>query len=391
VGARRSVLLVCIAVVLAVPAHADAAVSGLPAPAVYLKEIDPSNRPQGEWTALNGAAMHSITGYELGVAIQPTAEPNNRQRILVEVTSVPDGHPDQPNVYSLCVFVSGQPGEIVMPDERIRYEGEGSYGVSVTASTGSDQSADCKAGTPATGTFTVTAPSTIAFVGRLLITDWRDPAPFSGATVAPPPGAGATEVRCARDPQPAADGSLTGSKVKTTRGAGSNFAPVRFTADNLFPTVGVWACVTRGTGGGDTPSPWSPPTPAQVVQTGFYPAADGQRRITDARGPRVRITERFGRLAAGGRITALLKQRGKKGTRRVTTKVAPDGKATIDLRLPAVGAQGAAFVLGIAFGGTRFVAARPGFADVAFGATRGVTGRGPVRIAFSSPCLPRRC
>src|SRR3954447_13564244 len=141
VAVRRRSLLLALALpallVLPAPARAFAP------PAVFLKELDGITRPSGPWIPLDGAHMRSVTGYELGVRLQSTGTADNRQRVLVHVNSVPDGHPDQQYVYSLCVFVTGRAGDIVRPDERVTYEGDGRYSVSVTVSTGPDESQGC--------------------------------------------------------------------------------------------------------------------------------------------------------------------------------------------------------------------------------------------------------
>jgi len=244
-------------------------------PEVYLQELDASDVPAGGWVPLAGARMRSVNGYEIGVKLQDTGQPGNRQRILVRVTSVPDGHPDQREIYSLCFSRSGAAGEIAKLDQRVRYEGDGGYALAVTASTGSDASANCAVGPTTTGSFTANARTTASFVGRLLFLDWRERHPFSGLRILPPPGSGGTDVRCARDPRPAPDGSLTGSRVVDKRAAGAAFSPVRVDAESLFRAVGRWACVARGAGGGVIPGPWSAPTATQVVQMGFYGPARG--------------------------------------------------------------------------------------------------------------------
>lgn len=375
---------------LIVALFAPAPAVALAAPAVYLKELDAGDIPIGDWIPLDGAALHSANGYELGVALQATGESTNRQRILVKVTSVPDGHPDQPNVYSLCIPVTGEAGQIVMPDEHIHYEGDGTYGVAVTVTTGSDETAGCEAGPTATGAFTVTAPSSVGFRGHLLLMDPRNPQPFSGVQVAPPPGSGSSEVLCARDPQSAADGSLTGSATKTTGGSGFNFAPVKLSSDGIFKTVGRWACVARGSGGGNQPGPWSAPTPTRDVQKGFYIGRPGTERLRDFRGPAYRLTERTDPLTEGGMLTLTLKQDGRRATSRVRARIGHGGRTTINFRLPSFGhAASASFLGSMSFAGTRWVAPRSPFIEIALVATRMPNGR--VDVEFPAPCAPHVC
>lgn len=94
---------------------------------------------------------------------------------------------------------------------------------------------------------------------------------------------GGTDIRCALDPRPAPDGSLTGSRVLNRRGVGSQESPSRIDAGGLFPRAGVWACVARSVAGGVTPGPWSAPTATEIVQNSFFPPADGGVRLVDPR------------------------------------------------------------------------------------------------------------
>jgi hypothetical protein len=153
----------------------------LSAPAVFLKQLDESNMPIGDWIPLAGAKLHSLGGYEVGVGLQDTGLPGNRQRILVQMTSVPDGHPDQSEIFSLCFPQSGTAGQIADTTERVSYEGDGTYSLSVTVSTGPDASTDCTTGATTTGSFTASAPTTVAFLGHLVIADPIEHNRFGGS------------------------------------------------------------------------------------------------------------------------------------------------------------------------------------------------------------------
>lgn len=364
----------------------------LSAPEVYLQELGASDVPAGGWVPLAGARMRSVDGYEIGVRLQDSGQPGNRQRFLVRVTSVPDGHPDQREVYSLCFSQSGAAGQIVKPDERVRYEGDGAYSLAVTVSTGTDASSNCTAGPTTTGSFTASAPTAVRFVGRLLFLDPSEHHRFSGLRIVPPPGSGGTDVRCARDPRPAAGGTLTGSRVTIRRAAGAAFSPIGLDAEGLFRVTGRWACVARGIGGGVVPGPWSAPTATQIVKKGFYGPPRGATRLSDPRGPTYRLTERLDPLAAGGVLTVTFRRSDRRARRvRVRTRVRRGGLASIRFRLPRLGAgqTTARFVESLSFAGTRLVAARRSFADLVLVVTRAPGGR--LDAQFPPPCAPRRC
>ena len=374
---------------IAVALLSPAAAQGLTPPKVFLKELNSSNQLVGDWKPLAGARMHSVTGFEVGVRLQNTGQSGNSQRILVEMVSVPDGHPDQSQIYSLCFAVSGEPGKIASADERVLYEGDGTYRLAVTVSTGSDASTNCQAGSTSTGSFTARSPTRIAFLGHLLLVDPRNHPPFSGLQIVPPTGFGGTNWLCARDPQVTPSGRLTGSEVTRGGTAGAATRRMKIDSDNLFRSVGRWACVARAVGGGVKPGPWSRPTPTRVVQTGFYGAPPGGERLRDWKGPKYRLTLRLGPHTAGGVLRVKLRRRGSRPL-KLRTKVGRHGIASIGFRLPRVKTIALAYFLGtISFGGTRFVAARRAFPE--FAVQEVAAGGGRVDVEFTSPCAPHRC
>lgn len=356
---------------------------------MFLKEVDESDIPIGGWIPLAGAQMHSVNGYEVGVKLQASGQP---QRILVQMTSVPDGHPDQANIFSLCIPQSGTPGQIADTTERVSFEGGGTYSLAVTVSTGPDESTNCTAGPSTSGSFTASAPTTVAFLGHLLIHDPSEHPRFGGLQIFPPVGAGGTDVLCARDPRTQPDGSLTGSLVTSQRATGAQESPSRLGAEGLLTQTGRWACVARGVGGGVIPGPWSAPTATEVVQTGFY-AAFGNMRLTDVRGPKYRFTDRvIPSQAAGGIFHVVIRRFGRRSKPiRLRTRIGRDGKLSLGFRLPPITATGppVRFIGSISFDGTRFAAARPSFFAFVIVATP--TGHGRASIQFPPPCYPRRC
>src|SRR5215475_7192512 len=152
---RVRIGLIAAGAVMAAMLSAPVAQAALTAPQVYLKEVDESNQQIGNWLPI-GQVMHSVNRYEVGVAIQDTGQPGNTQRVLVQVTTEPDGQPQvQPEIYSLCLRVSGNPGQIVDTTEDIRYAGDGLYmlKVTVTDDIPGDEVNGCTAGPSLTSSF----------------------------------------------------------------------------------------------------------------------------------------------------------------------------------------------------------------------------------------------
>jgi hypothetical protein len=247
-------------------------------------------------------------------------------------------------------------------------------------------------GATTTGSFTATAPTTVRFVGHMLTFDPSTHHHFGGLEIVPAFGAGETNIRCALDPRPAPDGSLTGRRVIDRDGVGSQESPSRIGAAELFKQVGRWACVARSAAGGVIPGPWSGPTHAQDVHTGFLRPADGAVRVVDPRGPTYKMTERFNPLTAGGVLTVVIRRSGKREAPvRFKTRIGRGGVASFKFRVPFVAASDdfAGFIESIGFDGTRFVASRAPFPDLGITAARTSSGR--LDLSFPAPCSAFRC
>src|SRR4051794_1900100 len=151
---RVAIALFSVLTALAVGASAAAAYS---TPELRLRELDVGDQPVGPWLTLDGASLLSANGFELGVVLEKSGE-----HVLVEVTSVPPGASiaDQREVYpTLCFSQTGTPGTVVDLDQRIRYAGNGSYGVRMTVSDAPDASTGCTTANAASasGTFATNA------------------------------------------------------------------------------------------------------------------------------------------------------------------------------------------------------------------------------------------
>src|SRR3954447_1879334 len=182
---RVALALLSVITALAVGASAAAAYS---APELRLRELDVGDQPVGPWLTLDGASLLSANGFELGVVLEKSGE-----HVLVEVTSVPPGASiaDQREVHpTLCFGQTGTPGTVVDLDQRIRYAGNGSYGVRMTVSDARDASTGCTTANAASasGTFAVNARTTVRRIGirPLVLNTLRAKQKFGGWAIDPP-------------------------------------------------------------------------------------------------------------------------------------------------------------------------------------------------------------
>src|SRR4051794_3642590 len=325
------------ATLLAVGPSAAAAYS---TPDLRLRELDPGDQPVGPWLPLSGATLHSANGYELGVVLESSGE-----HVLVEVTSVPAGASaaDQREVYPLCFQQTGTPGAVVDLDQRIRYAGNGSYGVRMTVSDARDASTGCTTANAASasGVFSVNAQTGLRRIGPaplVLNTLVRHPK-FAGWAVDPPDLGGFPELVCAIDAVVQPDGSLTGPVTKNLVADRDRRAPGEpFVASyQELPRPGVWTCVAHQyQGGGLVRPPWSAPTTPELVREVWYGLND--HPLVDDRAPGFVLVARTDAYKAGATVKLRLsRQRCQKKPRRVAVsraKVGPTGKVRFRFRLP---------------------------------------------------------
>lgn len=298
-------------------------------PQLRLKELDVSDRPVGAWRTLDGAQLHSANGFELGVVLQQSG-----QHVLVELTAVPPSSTvaDQREVYDLCFENTGTPGEVVDLDQRIRYAGNGTYGVRMTVSDSPDASTSCKTANPATaaGAFTVDAQTVIRRVGApQLVLDATDPSPaFGGWVVDPPDLAGRAEVRC----------SLGGTLTETLFATKDRRMPGEpFAADfGGLPRPGRWTCAGHQSAGGALiPPGFSEPVGPELVREAWYGLFESAFR---GRAGNAGVTARAERWYAGA-IVRLRLRRAVCGSRLRTitvakAKVSRAGRLAFHFRLP---------------------------------------------------------
>lgn len=310
-------------------------------PDLRLRELDVSDQPVGPWLPLSGAALGSANGYELGVVLEKSGE-----HVLVEVTSVPPGASiaDQRDVYpTLCFMQTGTPGSVVDLDQRIRYAGNGSYGVRMTVSDAPDASTGCTTANAASGsgTFAVDAQTKLRRIGpRPLVLNTLVSHPkFGGWAIDPPALAGFPQLECATDAVRQPDGSITGPATKTIPADRDRRAPGEpyVASYQELPQPGVWTCVAHQVqGGGLVPPPWSAPTAPELIREIWYGLND--HALPDASAPRFVLTAKTDAYKAGATVKLrLFRQRCGRKPRRVAvarSRVRPSGNVKFSFKLP---------------------------------------------------------
>jgi hypothetical protein len=310
-------------------------------PDLRLRELDVSDQPVGPWLTLSGASLGSANGYELGLALEKSGE-----HVLVEVTSVPPGASiaDQREVYpTLCFAQTGTPGTVVDLDERIRYAGNGSYGVRMTVSDAQDASTGCTTANAASGsgTFAVDAQTGLRRLGpRPLVLNTLVSHPkFAGWAIDPPALAGFPELVCATNAVVQADGSITGPLMKTIPADRDSRAPGEpyVASYEELPQPGVWTCVAgQVQGGGLVRPPWSAPTAPELVREVWYGLE--HLALVDASPPHFALTANTDAFKAGATVKLrVLRQLCGRKPRRVAvarSRVRPSGKLRFNFSLP---------------------------------------------------------
>jgi hypothetical protein len=321
------------------PARAD-----LGAPEMFVRDLDINSAPVGDWQPLAGAQLHSVNGQQLGARLQASGQPGNAQRFLAAMTTVPDGHADQRDVYNLCPIKHGEVGEIVALDGLIHYEGDGVYGVKMTATTGTTSGTGCDAGPSSPGEFSVATPASIVLAGVPLLNPLDEKYQHATLTVSAPLGASRADVLCARNPVRQPDGSLAGAAAHTV--VASPSAPVQDEA--LYTEPGYWSCVARGTA--ENAGPWSEPTPLTFVQAD-YRGLYSPFKLGDTTGPRYRFSAKGYPVAPGATVTLeaspvkgctakgkiLLRRSGR---RTAKARMGATGTVSFGFRLPPAPADG---------------------------------------------------
>jgi hypothetical protein len=310
-------------------------------PDLRLRELDPGDQPVGPWRPLSGAALGSGNGYELGVVLE-----NSGEHVLVEVTSVPPGAStaDQREVYpTLCFAQSGTPGSVVDLDQRIRYAGNGSYGVRMTVSDAPDASTGCTTANAVSGSgeFSVNAQTRVRRIGPrpLVLNTLVSHKKFAGWAIDPPDLGGFPELVCALDAVRQPDGSITGRVTKTILTDRDRRLPSEphLASYEELTQPGIWTCAGhQAQGGGLVRPPWSAPTAPELIRETWYGLND--LAISDATPSRFAMTARTDTYKAGAtvKLRVFRQLRGHK-PRRVAvarSRVRPRGKVKFSFKLP---------------------------------------------------------
>jgi hypothetical protein len=410
---RTAVLGAALASLLAFVAPAARA-DTVAAPLLYMRLDDPDNQSVGitPWQPLGpNTTINSLGPYEIGVAVQaqPSAKVLNRQGIEVDLASDPGGAPPsgwaQLAPYTpFCHSVAGAVGTVGSTGIRLYFHGDGAYKLNVSAYTDAQQSSfpgsTCSGGPTSAVTMNVAATTTASIVGAPLVPRGSVRAKgFTGLQFTAPNGTIGFRYRCALDPVLSADGSISGTKVKSGQSLGLlPPATQEISETDAFSGPGRWACSVQLLGGDEEtaqfPTPWA--TSQTVTVRGQY--VRDPRRTYLRREPhhRERLTVNTLRSlaapSAGGRLTLKLSFARCEGGHRfslhtvqtVHAKVGKTGQAAFDVHTPR--AQG--FYLGqLFFGGTTLVIPTQ---DAALLMQVGVTSQSPL-VTFVDPVLWDPC
>jgi len=260
---------------------APPAAAAFTAPELFVRQQTwDTHEDTGPWIPLASAPIiNFLGGYEIGARLQASGEPNNLQRVALQVTGAPDGTPTQPNnAEPYCVTRIGAPGTIEPAGPELQFEGNGSYTVKVSIGAGTGDGDDCLAGPSRSGSFSVGVVVAPLVAGDLM-TYRLKPVPTTGfvgvKAMAPPGGLGDVQCRLGSLVLPADE-------------------PSDYLTEDDFPRPGGWSCITRGTAEGrddnfDTVvfgTPWSAPL-LVPVRTDFRRA---KGRISRAKSKRPRLT-----------------------------------------------------------------------------------------------------
>ena len=294
---KRLCLLAALAGVLLGAPPASAAFT---APELFVRQQTwDTHEETGPWMPLAAApSIDFLGGYEVGFKLQDSGEPNNLQRVALQVTGVPDGTPTQPgNASPYCVTRIGAPGTIAPAGPELQFEGDGAYTVRVSIGPGTGDGASCLAGPSRSGSFGVDVHVTPVLVGEplsLRLTPLPG-MPFVGVQAAAPPG-GEADVRCTLGALSVPDPSFAHPAV----------------VEDVFPRPGQWSCMARGVAEGrddnndiaSFATPWSAPLLVDV-RSDFRRAAGSISRPRSTR-PRFTFKAEWPDEAAGGRATLTL-------------------------------------------------------------------------------------
>ena len=308
----------CVLAVLAgLLVSAPQAAAAFTAPELFVRQQTwDTHEDTGPWLPLASApAINFLGGYEIGVRLQDSGEPNNLQRVALQVTGAPDGMPTQPNnAEPYCVTRIGAPGAIEPAGPELQFEGDGAYTVKVSIGAGTGDGDDCLAGPSRSGSFSVGVLVVPVMVGEPM-TFRLKPVPSTGfvGVKAPTPPGGVGDLQCR---------------------LGSLVLPADEPSDSLseddFPRPGAWSCIARGTAEGrddnlDTVvfgTPWWAPLTVPV-RTDFR-RAKGRISRAKTKHPRLTFGAEWPDLVVGATASVKLSRvagcRGKKYKLRSTTR-----------------------------------------------------------------------
>jgi hypothetical protein len=374
---------------------ANASADTVAAPMVYVRLVDVNDQTVGTspWQPLS-ALLGSLGPYEIGVAVQPTTDVNNRQAVEVDLLSHPGGPPPggwlgAPYI-PFCKLVTGAPGSVQPTGALLYFQGNGVYSVNVSAYTTAQYGARpgnmCSGGPTTSVSLNVAAAASARIAGTPIVPRTTVKARgFAGLQFSAPIGNVGYRYRCARNPLALPDGSVTGSPVISEEQQSTGGSTLQISEKEVFSLPGRWACSVQVLGGDGVGNAfglrWV--RTSTVTVKGQYvrdPTRTSLRRLS---GGRVRLIvtgiRQITQAIAGGRLTLTLSRAGCSRTKivlhralRVVSRVDRQGRASFTFRAP----TRFGFYAGRAtFGGGPLMLAGADASDLPFQSLSSVSGR----------------
>jgi hypothetical protein len=235
----------------------------LVAPQVFVRA---SGASANAWQPLTSSfTTSSVAAYDIGVKLQTTSAPFDRQAIEVDLLAhpgakLPDSYAGVEPYLPECDITAGDPGSIQQVSGQLVFIGDGTYALRVSVYTEDQHDAfpptspqTCNGGPATTVTFSYDATTAPSIVGSPLVPrTTRRAGGFAGLSFTVPAGNTGNAWRCALNPTRRADGAVTGSAVSAGSSNQGAHGVVTVPEATAFSRPGRWACSTRAVAGDAT-------------------------------------------------------------------------------------------------------------------------------------------